>query len=65
MNHSLKFILSILSGLSVGAILALIFTPKKGSDNYKQMVKFTRDFSKEFISQGKEGLEATVKKWQN
>ncbi|MDQ3393606.1 MAG: YtxH domain-containing protein [Bacteroidota bacterium] len=65
MKNNIQFLISLLSGITLGAIIALLYSPEKGSDNYKNMVDFAQGFAKDFISQGKEGLEATAKKWQN
>lgn len=65
MTGKLQFLISLLSGITLGAIIAILYTPEKGTDNYKNMVDFAKDYAKNFISQGKEGLEATTKKWQN
>jgi hypothetical protein len=65
MNSRIQLLISLLSGITLGAIIAILYTPEKGTDNYQHMVDFTKDFAKDFFTQGKEGLEATAKKWQN
>ncbi|MDQ3536811.1 MAG: YtxH domain-containing protein [Bacteroidota bacterium] len=65
MDSKLQLIISLLSGITLGAVVAILFTPEKGKDNYKNMVNFTREFAHDFITQGKEGLEASIKRWPN
>ncbi len=65
MDSKLQLIISLLSGITLGAVVAILFTPEKGTDNYKNMVNFTREFAHDFITQGKEGLEASIKRWPN
>jgi gas vesicle protein len=65
MENKLFIFLSLLFGITIGAMIAVLFTPENGPDNYKKMVDFTKEFAHDFITKGKEGLEASVKKWPN
>lgn len=65
MNSKTQIILSLFSGITLGVVIAMLYTPEKGTDNYKNMVDFTKEFASDFLTQGKKGLEATARRWPN
>ncbi|CAN5252346.1 hypothetical protein BH23BAC1_BH23BAC1_16250 [soil metagenome] len=65
MEQRIIIFITLLSGITIGAFIALLFTPENGPDNYQKMVNFTKEFAHDIIAKGKEGLEASAKKWPN
>ena len=57
-NYLLGILISLLSGLSVGFIVGILFSPKPG----KELRKDIKDKSEEFIKKSKEGAADTIDK---
>jgi len=57
-NYLLAILITLLSGLSVGFVLGIIFSPKPG----KEIRKDIKDKSQEFIKKSKEGTTDTIDK---
>ena len=57
-NYFLAILITLLAGLSVGFVLAILFAPKPG----EELKKDIKDKSKEFIKKSKEGATDTIDK---
>ena len=57
-NYFLAILITLLTGLSVGFIVGILFAPKPG----KEIRKDIKDKSEEFVKRSKEGVTDTIDK---